>query len=174
MVRKKKSSSDPDYKKYFYVSMGTSIAVLIVVVVLFGISIQNNKAIVGEAFSRSGVNTGLADTTIQRTAAAEDNLLDVLRNCLCDETCGEEEEEPEITTCFDKDGGNLPEIAGTTYLYDEDRNELDSRQDSCDNRRTEFTEYYCEGGAIKSETTPCHKGVFKSCNPEGTSCLDEK
>ncbi len=184
-----------DYKKYFYVSLGATVGVLVIAVVL-SLLLLNSLGIIGQAIRSTGADE---QTYLQKSAypkqTSSDDALTILRRCLCtDSTCSEPEREPveepkQTLRCVDTDEGNYPRISGRTYLIDQNGKVIETKSDSCSKKVTGtttsggtvqtsivpvtssvYTEYYCDNNRIASSTAECKTLGMDTCNSDGTLC----
>jgi hypothetical protein len=189
MVKKDKL----DYKKYFYISLGSFLGILLVAVVL-SLLLLNSSGIIGQA-TRSTEETYLQKSVIPKSSS-NDDALTVLRRCLCTEnTCGSGEREPTeeikpVYKCIDTDNGNNPRESGRTYIVDQDGNVVETKSDSCSKKvvgtqktggtvqtstvpitSSVYVEYYCDNNRIASATAECKTLGMDTCSSDGTTCM---
>jgi hypothetical protein len=132
-----------DYKTMFYVSLG----VILVMVVIGSLSLAPKPEVTGQAiYTNPTTNLQPATETDDTTRLSSDlaqlqedvaflkqnNILSVLRRCLCTEDeCPEREplrptEDPkEGFRCIDTDGGMFPEKEGKAYYVDKNNNPIE-------------------------------------------------
>lgn len=177
--RKKKISKNIDYQKYFYMSVGSAFALLIVAVILLLLFTGSvNLTGMARATTDTRLSTGVVTNEDILAYMGANNFLAQFKNCFCGETCDDpirepldEEETDNRIICIDTDKGANFLTYGETFFMNSDGNIKNKVSDKCISINSglsggtvqvsqTFTpgllEYYCDHLRISSVKTECN------------------